>query len=766
MQRNFDFSMLAKAGLFVALFLCVSGIARAANFTWVGPDTGNGVWTATGNWTGGNPNNYPWVGDTAIVSTGKVEVNTGTVYYNSAFNRNLYQLNSNVKLSGTGNIASYAPTPAGIPYGFEVGTLATLPGNTLTFEQSGGMVTSNYLALGTDRAASGATINVNYKMTGGTLYPSLTILAEGANVRTVMDISSNNDPRSADYTYILYTGMIVGAGGGKGTINMSGGFLTGALDYMGDYGNQGLTLGVSGGTGTMNFSGNARSVYSSAMALYTVGGNKNNDSTQGGTGVANHGGNSYFETYNLVVGESGGTGTVNISTGTLLARFSAIIGTGKGNATINQTCGGLFQVGPYQQLAHYGVNEEASGGIIAHNTPGPSSSNANMYLGYNLDSGGVAAGSKSAGQAVYNMPCGNYLCYGDTYVGWMSAPGTNFNDTLAQWNISKNANVTINKTSANSIDGNLNIGFVQSYTDGTTSTLTNSEVNIYGGKISVENSIIGYSANAHLNIYGSKADINTTFMTVSGSGKRLDINYMLDSYGASAIKAELISLEAETQSLDINTPGFISLKTDTTTLMTASKTAIGAQGYNWANLWLDNTPFQFKDVSPANHQSAVIQINHEGINLINTPWDGIVGVYEIFRTDDPLRVNGTVSGALELHGEYTYIQAFFKGVEGKTGVDGTPLIDLLMNYLNSAVVETGVHFGALTADSLLLTGPYLNDSGYAWFGWDLGGFNAVYGLTGSDGVTLYQLNAVPEPATWIMLLLAGPAVFFFRRRVR
>ncbi len=744
MSSRLNFSCLTwgvLTGILVAFFV---GVASAADITWTGGRSE--YWSSQYNW---NPNTIPTQTDRAIISQGVSRMDLGSGTYDTAMGKHLYQTNSNVYLTGTGQFRSTDTPQEGYTYrwdyynGMEIGTVN---GANVSIVQDSGTFFSGYLALGTNKYNSTAAINASYTMTGGTYYSAGTVLATGQNVNATMSISGS---AKADLNC-----MIAGADKGTATLNITGGTITSTNAYIPNYGNHGITLGVNGGKGTMTFSGTANA----KAQTYTVGGYTGYENS-GGTGIANHGGNAVFETKALVIGDYGATGTVNLSTGKLWATNDAKIGVGAGSGTLNQSCGGLFQVGPFANVVVMSPPGGLDGGSIA-----PLASVdykiANLFIGYDL---------MSQGQAVYNMPCGNYLCYGDTYVGYMSGLSPDYTGTLAQWNISKSAIVDIKRDDNTSQGGNLIIGNPDNVAGVNLVGLTKSEVNIVnGGKVSVVGNVTGYTNQSFLNIYGSKSDIQFgTLLQPSTTPGQLDINFTLDSYGASTIKAGTADL-SNSPLMDVNIPGFISLKTDQTTLLQTNSLITPASNTN--TLWKDNTPYQFKNnlsYTGANGSAVIIQMDHAGIDAINTPWEGIVGVYEIFRTDDPLRVNGTVSGALELHGEYTYLQAFFKGVEGKTYADGTPMLTVLMNYLNDAVVETGVHFGALTSDSLLLTGPYLNDDGYAWFGWDLSGFNSTYAsYLGPGGVTLYQFNAVPEPATWVMILLAGPAVFFLRRHTR
>ncbi len=726
--------MLKRCVLLLGCVLCLPHLADAANYTWTGSGYGE-VWSNTSLWTTTPPTGaYPGLGDTANVSSGIVSVDTGTPYVISALNKTFYQTNANINLSGEGRI--YAYNNNNYLYGIQFGTVN---GANISIKQSGGYLLSYSFMAGTDLINSGASINVDYTMTQGQFQSNAAIFGQGNNVNSTFTVSGSSVYGSTNYTDIYSSSLLFGVDGGTGTFTMTGGRLLSIGSNGSGYGLHGITLGVNGGTGYMTFTGNA--VSPETTMLYTVGGNNNSNPATGGTGYATHSGNASFETRRMVIGDAGATGTLNLSTGYLHAIESAVIGTGAGNATMNQTCGGLFQIGPYKMIIA-SVNEE--GGSIG-------------IQGYNPNSYGLFIGAElaSGAQAVYNMPCGNLLSYGDVYVGYMSTPNASYNGSLAQWNISKNAVANIVFDTGGQLSGDLHIGYVTGIVnDGTpTANLTQSEININGGSLSVVGNVIGYNKNSHLNIYGSKADLNFGGLIVNNQStkmKQLDINFLIDSYGASTINAGTVNLTGETQPLDVNIPGFISLKVDYTDLIRTSSLTKQSS----AALWQDNTPFNFTENRLIDSGQTVVRLEIAN----NHPTWNIMGVYNIFDDANPM---GKESGAVKVAGEYSYIQAIFKNLAGEVDVEtGTPLYDLLMDYLNNAVVETGVHFGALTADSFLLTGPYLNDSGYAWFGWDLSEFNGKYG----SNVLLYQFNSVPEPATWIMLLLGGMVVMLQRRR--
>lgn len=89
---------------------------------------------------------------------------------------------------------------------------------------------------------------------------------------------------------------------------------------------------------------------------------------------------------------------------------------------------------------------------------------------------------------------------------------------------------------------------------------------------------------------------------------------------------------------------------------------------------------------------------------------------------------------------------------------------LLLNYINEGLNGTNLVIQMMNKDVYALVGDFMDDSlGYTFFAWDLIDFNDSLGLVGDARVELYSLS-VPEPSTWVMLLLGALAVLRFRKR--
>lgn len=232
--------------------------------------------------------------------------------------------------------------------------------------------------------------------------------------------------------------------------------------------------------------------------------------------------------------------------------------------------------------------------------------------------------------------------------------------------------------------------------------------------------------------------------------------------------------------MTVSTPGFLSLKADTIDLVSSTVGILLPEGFETGDILAagqenplikNQTPFklavhhlsigeegggmELMDIGMGGKKDIV---RLEMVKDAGTPTWNLLGTY-VVNGDE-----GLERGMLYVEGKYTYLTATFKGVED------SDLAELLMNYLNDTVVDTGVRFSMMGYSetdewSLLLTGSYLNggDSGYAWFGWDLSAFNDFY----NSNISLLEFGEVPEPATWTLLLLGGAAIFrcgYFRRK--
>ena len=695
--------ILTRGGLFFACFFFFwisNAISNAAVYNW--NHSGSGLWTGTSNWT---PGGSPGPGDSATISQGTVEMDTSPYTFPGY---TIYQTNTDIYLSG-GELRSYGYTGSGTLHvrGINIGTVN---GADVTVQQTGGAILTNWLGIGNDWTDPGASIKVNYTMTGGTLDTDQLYVATGENVSAAVTFSDSASVNVASFVNI-------GDAAGKGTLNLSG---NASLTVH----NTEFCLGTDEGTGIVNISENA----TVDTQGYFVGG------WGYGIGISNHTGGT-LKAWETWIGGWEATGTVNLSDGTLYSADFANVGFGTGNGVVNQT-GGLFRVGGCTDIGYYGPEQGM------------------FNIGYELD---------EDGQGIYNMRGGELRCEGVVTIGMNSESSS---DSLAQWNIYDGSVVNLFLTPVpphqqeQIISGNLHIGYTEDAGGSSPKELARSELNIYGGDINIQGDIIGYHNKSYLNISGSTASIHVgniwtdgVFDSFGNTSETfmgcLDVNFLLDSHGASTIHCDSIALGMSCPDVDINIPGFLSMKADSTDLIRATGAVTGVR-------IKDNTPFRFVETRPTEGGDTIVRLTMAGDH---DTWD-LTGVWEVFNGMNP---DGKESGALKVTGSASVpLHAIFTGLDG--------LADVLVEYLNSVDVETSLHFSKINETTLLLDGDYLNGDGYAWFGWDLSGFN----MDNSSGVKLYQFNAlepfgegdVPEPSTWAMLLLGGAAMAGMRLRRR
>ena len=718
--------MLKKVPLFLVFVFCVPCTSLAEDYTW--SHAGQGLWTHGTNWFSFGSPGFPGSGDTAFIGDGIVDMDDtdiGSPDYDYSRNIYLYQTNANIHLTG-GQLRTWDYQ------GMEIGTIDQA--NVTIQHSAGSFGETRYLDLGTDRANPGAAINVNYNMTGGQFSVFSVTLAQGENVTSTLTISEK-PPANAP---VFHAGEIfVGTNSGTGTINISGGTIHAGSDYDSEYsysGNGSIVLGADGGTGTMNFSGTAQGYCN----YYAIG-------SYGGTGYAYHSGGT-FEADTIFVADYGSNyGELQLSGGTMQARIAAF-GFGPSNGYVNQT-GGFFSAG-------YFVDQDEPDGVYG----------GEFGVGINQIQGSLA---------VYDLRGGEFRTNNIFYIGGMDAPNPNREGTLAQWNMYGGVmNVYRPWTPDDGEDysdfhfQNVCIGYVDYIPNEEPLDLnhvTRAELNIFGGEVNIQADVVGYHLNSFLNIYGSKADIYIENIRTHGPEGALDINFMLDSHGVSTLRFETMDLGSNSPLIDANIPGFVSVKVD-------SMDAVRSPGITLSFVpgnsgWQDNTPFRLVEERFQDGDDVVLRLHMDN----NHPTWNLLGTYALFDGSDPY---GKISGALKVQGNAVPLQAVFTNLAGQTYGNET-LASLLINYLNNALVETGVLFSPFQTNdetSLLLTGDYLNDLGYAWFGWDLSGFNSMYGAN----VYLYQFNSLiqlneeirtPEPATWVLLLL-GMGVLARTRMVK
>ena len=362
------------------------------------------------------------------------------------------------------------------------------------------------------------------------------------------------------------------------------------------------------------------------------------------------------------------------------------------------------------------------------------------------------------------------------YVGYMTvAPEEGLGSaTAASMTISGNASVN---TSKDLIIGYYGENRPEWLDNVNKNYYTKSEVNVYGGELKVAGALKGYNSNSALNIMGSKGTVEVgsivRSMGQNGPGgfpfnwnsTLLNINFTLDKDGVSTLT--VLGNANLSDPITINIPGFVALQNNYFEIINAGSIT-GFTGS--ASDIINNTPYDIFNMGPSTLLSG-----RESFSLYLDPnsipeWD-MTGIYNVFSPELQ------ITGGLRVHDEVEH--------RSNTGIivtfatdaaDGVAVTPALLDYLNNSMLDTGVTFTKINDTSVLMTGAYLNGDNMSWFGWDLRGFTndddcccegprlVSFRVDGRD-TRDEDPNAVPEPATWAMMLLGGVALWGLRRRV-
>ena len=745
--------MLKKWFLFgLAALWCGIQTVQATTYTWNPPDdAGYSYWDGT-KWA---PVGGPGTTDIVIIPFGRAILDDGGGVIDNDLNyypRRTYAINSTrITLSG-GTLDGRQYVTDGNNFHLRIG-----PGTDIV--QTAGVFTVKSVTF------SPGVGNVSYTMSGGTYSSDFTTLGYGAGSTATMTISGaayslgrdylpGNAPSDTSTTWVNPNGgnFIVGENYSNATLNITGGFVNAGVGAFFDpeeshtnVPTSEFILGGNYGTGTMNLSGGyVRSTN------YYVGLGMNLDSN----GIANYTGGRH-DAGVMMVGSFGSTGTVSISDGGYLRVLdTASIGERYGNGLVNQT-GGMFLLKPYDTIDPDPVHLPKPPVVINDIGDEPpilprAFSRYGLIIGDSLNQF-----YPEGGKGIYNISGGTLESHYSTFIG-LVADDITCRNALAQLNISGNADVKILASALTGHVGNLVIsagedidisGFADNH-------LSRAEVNLIGGNVYVDGAVYGESYKGSLNIFGSKAAMEVGAIKANGdiqtgpSGWKT--NFLLDVDGSTTIfvnpngnSSEATGVADLRNGLTVQQPAFLSLKTNTVDLVSALNGVIGP-----SQVVDDQTSFGFTELRPVENGREIVRLTI----LDNDPDWNLQGNY-VVNGDD-----GLEKGSLYVDGKYTYLRVKFKGI-----LD-SGMADLLMKYLNDSLVDTGVEFGRwyCGSDSLLLTGDYLNlvdgDLGYAWFGWDLSGFNEA----NSSDITLLEFGEVPEPATWVMLMLGGAGMLGMR----
>ncbi len=265
-------------------------------------------------------------------------------------------------------------------------------------------------------------------------------------------------------------------------------------------------------------------------------------------------------------------------------------------------------------------------------------------------------------------------------------------------------------------------------------TLQNGELLIRDG--SLKSTYFSTDSAGAFNIYGSGSDIQ--FTSFQHTGGR--VTFYPGVHGTSTIKVSAEYTNRGGGPMYLDAPSaFMSLGVNTMDLISYGKQPMNEPYANNLTLYtIGQTMTYVNDM-------ATLRL------MVQRPeefWD----LEDTFRFEG----GGQVSGTMMVEGRYTYLEAIFDGI------DSPQTARLLADYLNQGQETSGLYFSLCNANSLMLTGGYLGTAGYGYFAWDLNGFNDSH----NTSISLLGFNEIPEPSTWVLLLLGVVAMAGYGRASR
>lgn len=615
------------------------------------------------------------------------------------------------------NPSSWTVTGTGSPYP-GIGDTAVIAQGTVRANDGSGLnyyIDSNINLSGTGTLTSfnpashlliGSNTDTNPSVvqTGGTFsYSSMTFIL-ACQINADWDISGGNFTTTAAY---------FGVGAGKtGTFNISENAKVSMTSTNKGY----LQVGSAGGTGIVNMTGGAINITGGQHSGIMVGGGFTSDTTSNATGG---GGTGYFNMSGGTITGSGGGANPSNNPRFILGYYIDSVG------YMTMTDGTISNLGNLT-IGQYGTGKfDMLGGNIEDVTA--------LSLGYR-DSGNVGTGTldMSGGtitaEIIHNGRGGN---------GTINISGGTLNATSGiQTGYSSNAVGTFNHTGGAVVTRGLGLGG-----NGGTGYYTISG----DARLTSTGTLYAFtSGTGYLHIIGSKAQISTGDFNGATVNGDLHTKFTIDEYGVSTIYASGIGNLKD--DFIVEMPGnFISLQVDHLDLVVAETDMTSF--VDFGDRVDDQTPFAFKKnpIRGADSLIARLELNDETLT-----WN--MNEEILFRYEDG---EGLAKGALKLEGNESSLLALFTHLSSE-------LAPLLVDYLNDGMANPGLRFVLQEDGTIWLMGSYLNEEGYAVFGWDLEGFN-----TANDSeVKLLGFRQIPEPATWLLLLAGTGASFFLRRRKR
>ena len=459
--------------------------------------------------------------------------------------------------------------------------------------------------------------------------------------------------------------------------------------------------------------------------------------------------------YPGIGGELGTHGTLTVNEGATLTSNSALYVSGHGEGTVYLNGGTIDLVNSGLQIARdYDGKGNSQGTFVM--TGG--TLNVGKYIILNLKS---ADASEVINTGIYRQTGGeatanSYMCVGNTNTaGWI--------DKIEGHAYIGGGSETAKLTVA----GNFNVGNGENNTAINTAIATKSDVNIYDNAevvVATGGGFTGIGARSALNVYGGSFEAKGTMTnagTVDVTGGTLTVDNALTNNADAAINVAGGTLNAKTT---VANAGDITVAPG---LNGWGKMAItGAySGDGTLYVGLSNGLGLFSDVCKTVNE---ILTAASGLNAVtNSP------IINVTKTDtsvsaavitegaptleigETLEVNSPV-GVAQITGFGTGSSVTFDVKNGNAALTADET-DNLVDWLSGSVAlgdaTVSGEEGKITISGL----PSIPDGSYIAF--DLTGFNPAYAI-GNFGSSA----AVPEPATWAMLLLGVGALAFFRRK--
>ncbi len=776
--------------IILSFFLLCSGL-HAADYHWVPNRIGN--WGDLENWTvNGQPaTQLPQDGDTVMIAPGNVKVP-----YSLAFD-------------GTINLEYQSAWHPLIESTWAIGTLTLGSQLNTTVNSNGGNINFPYINLSVNARNFGTgddTPEVTNVYMNGFSQMKTTSLWIGAPTDGDYDILPSANVYFKDNSSLIVSKERLSTIGyvrvANGLLDMAGqSYLSGLDDlnkigvYIGSFG-RGNTQGVMNireeadvsvelfavlGGGTLNMSGGTLDMSRIFYNFGIVNHSAAPITTQ--TFVLGEGGDAMQSADSLIrYNQTGGSVTVNGSYYSGLAGQKDIVYSLSGDAALTVN-GDRFRMG-VQEKNHLNISDNATVAITDTdvylgdldgefssatgqfdtriNQTGGTFTVSNIasgvqfgYLGgeiiYNLSGNGRFA-SQDTSNVVFGNGTGNFYLRpedgGESVPVEVASHGVLNLSGNAVFDISTAAIImgvnrgrgTINQRGGSLLASNLAINRFDTGT---------SMYHFYGGDMEVLSRFAndGTSETGYLGIHGNTGgivEINTLSDPTAGVGDRAGTRFYLDSSAKGVTEIDVVAT-AYLNTLDnqATVDGFANINQERYLLIDASAGALN--GTRAVDTIL--SPYYETEINAsAKTVSLVLNASAQGLE-----WN--IDAQTKYILDPPLE-----SGIIKVSG----------GDGENIILDFSNMTDtytpLLLDYLMNGLKGSNLMLQILNKDSLVLSGDYISDPlGYTFFAWDLTDFNNILGLTG-DGRIMLQSLSVPEPATWLMLLLGAVMVFRLRSR--